>query len=75
MIFVSLCQYMLVGGMPQAVLEKAKEKDFDEVNNVKITHLNIRALNMNYVLNFMVGDRLQLNFDKTPRQVKLPTKG
>ncbi len=42
----SFREYMLVGGMPQAVLSYLKTKDFGEVNFVKQNILNLYEANM-----------------------------
>jgi len=66
-------QYMLVGGMPQAVLEYAKEKDFASTDRIK---KQILALYRNDITKFAVGyeGKVTAVFDSLPGQLSKKEK-
>ena len=66
-------QYILVGGMPQAVLEYAKTKDFEAVDIIK---RNILKLYRDDVSKFAVGyeDKVFSVFDEIPGQLSKKEK-
>jgi len=66
-------QYILVGGMPQAVMEYVKTKDFEKVDIVKRRILNLYR---NDVSKFAVGyeDKVFAVFDGIPSQLSKKEK-
>lgn len=69
----SFRQYMLVGGMPQAILEYIATKDFARVDRVKHT---ILALYRQDIIRFATGyeSRVQAIFDEIPGQLSKKEK-
>ena len=66
-------QYMLVGGMPQAVLEYVKEKNFNVVDEIK---KDILELYRNDITKFAYGyeDKVTAIFDSLPGQLSKKEK-
>ena len=69
----SFKQYMLVGGMPQAVVEYAASKDFTRVDRVKSTILELYRQD---IIRFASGyeSRVQAIFDEIPAQLSKKEK-